>query len=432
MKLLHETAERALDALRGAGADRAICTAQRAVTQEFNVESGAFTLLRTLYDDSLVLTGFSGGRKGRIAVNRFDGESIRQAARDCMAAAASAEDDPAWEIAETGGGSFTDGAPEADLERFFGRCQELLSDIGERHPSVLIEQMILLHRATETVCRSTAGVVWERTAGAYEVDLSYSARDGAFGSSFFGSGLITASLDKPLIEQGTIERDLCEIERQVHPEPFTGKEVMPVVLTPDCFASLLASLLSHFAGDDAILAGTSPWRNRLGESVADPRLTVTISTDDPQIVLGERWTAEGFRSETYDVIRDGELRSFQLSQYVANRTGLTRAKNTDDTAFVVAPGGLALSELLEKVGRGLYVARFSGGEPASNGDFSGVAKNSFLIEDGKLGRAVSEVMISGNLADMLRSIVGLSAERACDGARVLPWAAFGGITVSGK
>ncbi len=432
MKLLHETAQRALDELRGAGADRAACTAQRAETREFNVESGSFTLLRTLFDDALSLTGFSGGRKGTIAVNRFDDETMRSAARECMAAAASAEDDPAWEIAAEGGGAFTDGAPEADLERFFDRCRELLADVGARHPSVLIEQMILLHRTTKTVYRNTNGVAWERTAGEYEISLTYSARDGETGSAMFGSGLCTASLDRPFIELGTIERDLNEIERQVHPVPFEGKEVMPVVLTPDCLASLLASLFSSFAGDDAILSGTSPWRDRLGEQVADPRFSVQIAAEHPQIVLGQRWTEEGFRAESYDLIRDGKLCSFQLSQYVANRTGLTRAGNSDDTSFVVAPGDVPLSELLKTVGRGLYVARFSGGQPASNGDFSGVAKNSFLIEDGQLGRAVSEVMISGNLADLLENVVGLSVERTSDGAMVLPWAAFGGVTVSGR
>ncbi|MGN1289634.1 MAG: DUF4097 family beta strand repeat-containing protein, partial [Bradyrhizobium sp.] len=256
MKLLHETAERALSALRDAGATRAACTAQRAETREFNVEGGSFTLLRTLFDDALSMTGYNGGRKGAISVNRFDDAAIREAAANCMAAAASAQDDPAWEIAAEGSGSFTDGAPEVDLERFFERCRELLRDIGERHPTVLLEQMILVHRTTKTVCRNTSGVAYDRTAGAYEVSLSFSARDGETGSSMYGSGLVTASLDKPFIEQGTIERDLSEIERQVHPEPFAGKEVMPVVLTPDCFASLLASLLSHFAGDDAILAGT--------------------------------------------------------------------------------------------------------------------------------------------------------------------------------
>ncbi len=41
-------------------------------------------------------------------------------------------------------------------------------------------------------------------------------------------------------------------------------------------------------------------------------------------------------------------------------------------------------------------------------------------------------MISGNLADMLKNVVAISRETVADGYSVLPYGAFGGITVSGK
>ena len=61
-----------------------------------------------------------------------------------------------------------------------------------------------------------------------------------------------------------------------------------------------------------------------------------------------------------------------------------------------------------------YSNRFSGGMPGVNGDFSGVAKNSFLIENGKVTTPISETMISGNLAEMLNSIIAVSADTVCD------------------
>ena len=78
------------------------------------------------------------------------------------------------------------------------------------------------------------------------------------------------------------------------------------------------------------------------------------------------------------------------------------------------------------------MGRFSGGQPSSNGDFSGVAKNSFLIENGKIGPALSETMIAGNLADMLNHLRAVSREQVADGMSVLPYMAFDGITISGK
>lgn len=432
MKLLHETAQKALNALKDGGATRAACTASRAVTQEFNAEGGEFTLMRTLFDDALSMTGFVGGKKGSVGINRLDDASIAQAAEDCLAACASAEDDPDWQIAAAGEGSFTDGAPEVDLEKFFDRVRELYDEIAAQHPSIVLIGLFAMHTSKKSVYRNSEGVCYERTGGAYQLTLTFCARDGEATSSMFGTGAMTDSLDEPFLSLGTIKRDLEAIEKQVHTTPFSGKFTGTVVLTPECFSTLLSSLFTNFAGDAAILGGTSAWKDSLGKQVADPRISVMVAAEHASVVLPQRWTAEGFAPENYDVIRDGVLKSFQISQHVANRMNQSRAGNDTDTNFVIDAGEKCLDELLAGIEKGLYVARFSGGAPAANGDFSGVAKNSFLIENGKLGPAVSEVMISGNLAELLNHVVGMSAERVSDGAGLVPWAAFDGVTVSGR
>ena len=70
------------------------------------------------------------------------------------------------------------------------------------------------------------------------------------------------------------------------------------------------------------------------------------------------------------------------------------------------------------------------GNPASNGDFSGVIKNSFEIENGAISGALSETMISGNVAQMLRDVIGVSRERLDSGALVLPSLLIGGLHFS--
>jgi PmbA protein len=82
------------------------------------------------------------------------------------------------------------------------------------------------------------------------------------------------------------------------------------------------------------------------------------------------------------------------------------------------------------VQHGALVGRLSMGQPAPNGDFSGVIKNSFLIEGGALGPALSEVMISGNMAQMLRDVVAVSAERLDTGQTLLPWLRVEGLHFS--
>ena len=55
-----------------------------------------------------------------------------------------------------------------------------------------------------------------------------------------------------------------------------------------------------------------------------------------------------------------------------------------------------------------------------------------MIENGKIVSALSETMISGNLADMLNNLVDISRETLVDGTVVAPYMAFKGITISGK
>ncbi len=61
------------------------------------------------------------------------------------------------------------------------------------------------------------------------------------------------------------------------------------------------------------------------------------------------------------------------------------------------------------------------GSPRAKSDFSGVIKNSFKIENSESGPALSETMISGNMAEMLKDINGISIEPLALGSEDFPW-----------
>ena len=433
MKDLKAIAASALEALKAAGADTAAVTAAYAETQEFNVDGGEFSLFRTLFDNSLSLTGYQAGKKGSTGINQFDEAAITAAAKGCMASAQAAEPDEAWRIAPFAGEhSFTDGAVEPDLELLFSRCRELMDDIGRDHPSILMEQMIVTHTKTSRVYANTNGSVFERLSGKYHVELMFSAHEGDNSSSFFGSSLATDDLSRPFIDCGSIRRDLTDVEKQIFPVPVEGKFEGPVLFTPGCFMEALYYALASFTDGGSIFDGTSIWKDSLGETVADPRLTVALAPRNEQVVCGERWTGDGYLSEDCEIIKNGKLQSFLLNEYFANKTGFARTPNTSLGNMVIPAGDKPLAEIIGGIEKGLLVSRLSGGEPASSGDFSMVAKNSFLIENGQIGPAVSEVMINGNLAEILKNIRALSTETECDGSSVAPWCCFDGITISGK
>ena len=86
----------------------------------------------------------------------------------------------------------------------------------------------------------------------------------------------------------------------------------------------------------------------------------------------------------------------------------------------------------KSVDKGLIMGGFSGGEPGANGEFSGVAKNSFFVENGEIKYAVSETMVNGNLGEIFKNIRDISRELVCNGNSVVPYIAVDGVVISGK
>ena len=156
---------------------------------------------------------------------------------------------------------------------------------------------------------------------------------------------------------------------------------------------------------------------------------------DPEGVNGsmgiESFTDDGFRSEDYTIIENGVLKSYMTSLYAANKCKVERAKNSGFD-LVIEGGDVALADMIKGIKRGLIVGAVSCGMPSGNGELSGVAKNSFYVEDGQIKGAVTETMINFNLADMMQNVTVLSKEVLCDGTMVVPYIEVSHVLISGK
>ena len=433
MERLMKISEMILAEARAGGADYAHCVVRESEKREFNVDGGNFSLMRTLFDRDVAVTVLKDQRKGSVHINRFDDEAVRKAVAECIAASESAEPDPAWQFAEEPvSKDFIEGEPECDTEALFMRTKELLDNIKTRHPKILMEQMITEHDTYRSVFMNSNGVTYRTTAGAYNFSLMYSAHEGEKSSSFYGSDVTVKKLDRPVIECALIDRELSEIEKQLDPEPLSGTFTGTVLLAPAALSEIvLGTILDNFVSDSSLIEGTSIWKDKLGEKIADECFSLALNVQSEDIVVGSHITGEGYPAENFDVIRDGKLTSFALSQYGANKTGGKRAGNSSWNLCVPA-GEKSLDQIIAGIEKGVLVMRFSGGQPAPSGEFSGVAKNSFLIENGKISGALAETMISGSVPEMLNNIRAVSSDLLKDGSVSLPYIAFDGVTISGK
>ncbi len=432
MKTNREIAVYVLDALKNAGADHAQCFVSSGKVDELNVDGGDFSLLRSLFNSSITMKALKDGKKGVTSINKLDKESIDAAVRDCISAAKSSVSDPAESISDIQDtGSFSTGAEYPDKDKLFTRLKEFMEDVKTDYPKVILEQLISSFTQTDRLYMNTNGVEFKYRLGGYDISTMFSAHEGEKASSFNGYGARFNDLDTKFIDIGMQRALFAESEQHLNTKTVDGKFVGKVIITPACVGDILMMVLGNFASDSTLIDGTSPWKDKLGSTVASKSLSISTVPLDDRIVAGERFTAEGFRSSNMDIIKDGVLMNFMLSEYASRKTGFPRASNLGHNLYV-EPGKEKLEDIIKTVDRGLMLNRFSGGQPGTNGDFSGVAKNSFMIENGKVTDALSETMISGNLAQMLFNVVAISAETICDGVTVLPWVIFDGITISGR
>ena len=432
MKDLKILADDVLSRLKIAGADDGGVKISSGYCSELNVDGGEISLLRTIFSDSVAIKVIKDKRKGTITINSFDDEEIDEAVRLCMESVDAGIADDAVSISPlTENGDFEDGINVPDKEKLFMRLQEYMEDMARDYPQIIIEQVIVTYSYGEFCLANTNGVCYTSKGGSYSFSSMFSAHDGDKTTSFNSVGFDLLDLDKPFIEMYGSREYYDRCIKELDAKPLEGKFVGKVLASPDMVSEFVGTAIGCFMSDGPLIEKTSPWIDKLGEKVVSEKLTVRSIPLDERMICSSKIHADGYKNENADYITDGVLKAFDLSDYGAKKTGGVRFPSSSGCTEI--PGGKTpLQDLIKSIDKGIFICRFSGGEPASNGDFSGVAKNSFMIENGEITHALTETMISGNIEDMLNNIIDFSSETVCDGSSVLPYGLFDGLTVSGK
>ena len=179
---------------------------------------------------------------------------------------------------------------------------------------------------------------------------------------------------------------------------------------PVIFANEVATgLFGHLVG---AIAGGSVYRkstfllDSLGKQILPEWLTIE---EHPHLLKGlasSPFDSEGVRTERRDIVKDGVLTQWLLTNYSARKLGL---KSTGHAGGIhnwrIAGQGLSFEQMLKEMGTGLVVTELMGqGVSGITGDYSRGAAG-FWVENGEIQYPVSEITIAGNLKEMWRNIV---------------------------
>lgn len=184
---------------------------------------------------------------------------------------------------------------------------------------------------------------------------------------------------------------------------------------PVIFAAEVATgLFGHLVG---AISGGSVYRkstfllDAMGTQILPEWLTIQ---EQPHLLKGlasSPFDSEGVRTTQRDIIKDGVLQTWLLTNYSARKLGLQSTGHAGGIHnWRIAGQGDDFAQLLKRMGTGLVVTELMGqGVSGITGDYSRGAAG-FWVENGEIQYPVSEITIAGNLKDMWRNIVTVGSD----------------------
>jgi PmbA protein len=423
---LHSAAGRALERMRARGFSDAQVTAVSSRQDEVNLALNEASLLRSTDSTRIALIGIVDGRRAATEITDLREESVQKGVDALFATAEASPRDEANKVSSGQRARIVQGPLESDVDLLTGKARELLEFCRRETPKVNIGEAVVAHVLTRSHTVTTGGSELDTQVGNYAMSLFGTAREGAKVSGFAAAGGTANELSAhDASEYFGIGELLRNLERSIETRPAGGKFVGDVVLTPEAVGDFLNWFLGQLC-DAPLIAGSSLYRDQVGQSVASQLLTLRSRFDAPGVAAV---TGDGFVANPVTILQQGRLETLTPSLYGSLKTGV-RHTPTAAAGWEMAAGDTPREAMVSDTARGALVGRLSMGNPAPNGDFAGVIKSAFAIDNGRVGHALSETMISGNVARMLREVVAVSRERLDTGTMLLPWVRIGGLHFS--
>ena len=186
------------------------------------------------------------------------------------------------------------------------------------------------------------------------------------------------------------------------------------VLHPDVVISLMKAYIGH-ADAEEVQKNSSLFIGKVGQKVASSKVTIE---DKPlaKNVFARWFDDEGVATYNKPIIKNGVLQTYLYNLTTAAKAGVESTgngygggskKGISSTFLSLKPGKKSQEELFEKVGNGVFITDVSGlhaGLNPQSGNFS-LQSTGFLIENGKKGRPLDLITVSGNLLDIFADVL---------------------------
>ena len=189
-----------------------------------------------------------------------------------------------------------------------------------------------------------------------------------------------------------------------------------IVLDAMAAADLLTAFCSIFSAD-LIQKGFSLLGDKMNTRIAPEYITIHDDAITGKSITAIPFDSEGVATQNKILVDKGILTAVLHNRKTAAKAGTVSTGNgfrsgykgslsIGPTNLYIEPGDKDLAALLTKAGDGLYIKELSGLHSGTNGvsgDFS-LSCEGYLIENGKIGRAVDQVTLADNFYLLLNKI----------------------------
>ena len=298
--------------------------------------------------------------------------------------------------------------------------RDYVADVRGRFPLLRIRHAIYSFEDRRRAFANTAGAHRQERRALHRFATMFGAKDGERSTSFNYTGACAFEPFERLLEAGAVEPLIGDTMRSFDPRPVPGKFTGDVIITPSCAASVAGTLARAFGGY-ALMGGLTPYADPRGRDGREPRVQPPEPARRPPVPgrLGLR----RLRSVDPQRGRDSRRRVRELPDRLLllaqARPAAERRPPQPRHPARRAQRRCILSARPD-------AASCSRASPAAipnhKLDFSGVAKNSFYVEDGEIRYPLIETMVSGNFQDLLMNVRGVSSESVDFGGGAFPYA----------
>lgn len=247
-------------------------------------------------------------------------------------------------------------------------------------------------------------------AVATEGDSSYSAYDFKVTSKF--ADLDAAALAKTAVDKAVSRFGADTIKSGNYKVLFSNEQAITVLCA---FSSMFSA--------EAVLKNMSLLKDKIGQNIFGENINIIDDPLDSRATTRRSFDDEGVASVTTNIVTNGKLNTFLHNLATAKQMNTVSTSNgykagvagkvgVSTSNLYLKDTGDSFQDMLREIENGVYITELMGahaGVNALSGDFS-LQASGFEIKDGKVGKPLTLMIVSGNIVSMLNSVKAVGTD----------------------